>query len=553
MAYEPKIWVNDESELSAENFNPMEQGIAGAYPVQLIAISDTAPSQCVENDKYYNTSTKKVYTATGTNTWGTNGETPLEDTAYWLISENGSYAWNGTDLVSIGGGKAEVVISDEEPEEGKLWVNPEEEIPVIAGREHLVQVSNEVDEDYRVNVLKSNNLFDYQNTSQILIGVNINTDTNKLVSDSSCTMAYCPCKPNTTYTISRRSPMANRFVIATSSSKPKIGTDLLSKQLIFDDTTTSYTLTTNANANYIIIRFINNVSSNDYYTYAQTIQIEEGNEATTYEAFVPNEINVNGTKYTDTINVGLGVDSRSRVNVLHSKNLFDGKLELGNFNNTTGTKIDASNLYRNVNKIPVKPNTTYTFSIDGVSQKYCLFYYTNAQTFISYDFNLTTGTFTTPANCYFLNFRCFGGDYTDNYANLDVQLEEGSTATSYEPYITPSINVDGEEIYSKPVIYPKRTYYYKGLSIDAQRIGNTCTINVGGALNETLNSDTFYDLTLDTELASIFEISMNFLTRNGKSGMLRITTANKLRIYPYASLGSGEALREIITYLGSTD
>ena len=159
MAYQKQIYQDGVTEYTEELYEHMDDGIFGAYPVQLIAISDTAPSTCAKDDKYYNTSTKKIYTATGTNTWGTNGETPLEDTAYWLISENGSYAWDGTDLVSIGGGKAEVVISDEEPEEGKLWVDTAE-IQTIAGRDRLVNVSNEVDEDYRVNFLKSINLFD---------------------------------------------------------------------------------------------------------------------------------------------------------------------------------------------------------------------------------------------------------------------------------------------------------------------------------------------------------------------------------------------------------
>ena len=39
-----------------------------------------------------------------------------------------------------------------------------------------------------------------------------------------------------------------------------------------------------------------------------------------------------------------------------------------------------------------------------------------------------------------------GGVYDETY---ELQLEKGSTATSYEPYIEPSINVDEEEIFNK--------------------------------------------------------------------------------------------------------
>lgn len=152
------------------------------------------------------------------------------------------------------------------------------------------------------------------------------------------------------------------------------------------------------------------------------------------------------------VNVGTSVDTDYRVNVLYSKNLFDGQLELGNYG-ANGEKIVSTTTYGNKNIVPVKPNTTYTLSINGISQKYVLYYYDNSRTFISSTTSLTTGTFTTPNNCYYINFRCFANDFTSDFANLKVQLEEGSEATTYEPYITPSINVDGEEIYSKETKY----------------------------------------------------------------------------------------------------
>ena len=116
------------------------------------------------------------------------------------------------------------------------------------------------------------------------------------------------------------------------------------------------------------------------------------------------------------------------------KNLFDGLLEVGSYDTGTGGKVPAYVNYRNVNIISVKPNTKYTFSINGVSQKYCLYYYDSNKTFVSSDLTLTTGTFTTPNNCYYVNIRCFQADYTDNYATLKVQLEQGETATTYVEY-----------------------------------------------------------------------------------------------------------------------
>ena len=86
--------------------------------VELLAVSDTAPSECSTGDKYYNTETGLIYTATATDTWGTVGEEPIEDILYVVFSEKNTYAWNGTDMLSVGGGSgSEIVIGDEEPTE----------------------------------------------------------------------------------------------------------------------------------------------------------------------------------------------------------------------------------------------------------------------------------------------------------------------------------------------------------------------------------------------------------------------------------------------------
>lgn len=94
--------------------------------VELLAVSDTAPSECSEGDKYYNTETGLIYTATATDTWGTVGEEPIKDILYVVFSEKNTYAWNGTDMLSVGGGSgSEIVIGDESEatEDTKLLVD----------------------------------------------------------------------------------------------------------------------------------------------------------------------------------------------------------------------------------------------------------------------------------------------------------------------------------------------------------------------------------------------------------------------------------------------
>ena len=70
--------------------------------IELLTLSSTAPATCVTGDKYYNTTSKKIFTATGTNTWGTTGATPESSIIYVATDTNASYRWSGTDMINIG-------------------------------------------------------------------------------------------------------------------------------------------------------------------------------------------------------------------------------------------------------------------------------------------------------------------------------------------------------------------------------------------------------------------------------------------------------------------
>jgi len=93
--------------------------------IELIAVTDTAPLECSIGDKYYNTTDKEIYTATATNTWSDTGTTPISGILYIVYNDQASYSWDGTDLVSVGGGKEDIVIDDEEPTDPdvKLWID----------------------------------------------------------------------------------------------------------------------------------------------------------------------------------------------------------------------------------------------------------------------------------------------------------------------------------------------------------------------------------------------------------------------------------------------
>ena len=65
--------------------------------------------------------------------------------------------------------------------------------------------------------------------------------------------------------------------------------------------------------------------------------------------------------------------NKAKTWIKYSQNIFDGVLELGQYNMANGTKQSSTNLYRCANKIPVLPNTKYTISINGTPQQYLMF------------------------------------------------------------------------------------------------------------------------------------------------------------------------------------
>jgi hypothetical protein len=85
MAYTPINWENNEQggkKLNKTNLKQMDDGILAndkaiteldknkTEIIELIAVADTAPTTCSKDDKYYNTTSNKIYTATEENTWG---------------------------------------------------------------------------------------------------------------------------------------------------------------------------------------------------------------------------------------------------------------------------------------------------------------------------------------------------------------------------------------------------------------------------------------------------------------------------------------------------
>ena len=117
------------------------------------------------------------------------------------------------------------------------------------------------------------------------------------------------------------------------------------------------------------------------------------------------------------------------------KNLFDGRLEDG-YINSDGTNVGWTNYKRSVNFIKINPKLNYTISKNSshLGGTFGIFQYDCNNQFISTHYissttNVQTFTFDERAN--YIRIACTN----DAQFPIEfVQVEEGSTATEYEPF-----------------------------------------------------------------------------------------------------------------------
>lgn len=112
---------SEKTPIDADNLNKMQENAKKAIKnrkptIELLTVSSAAPSECNIGDKYYNTTTSKVYTAIATNTWGTEGENPSSLYLYADLEHKELYYYDGADFKSYGSGKKEVGYADEQLE-----------------------------------------------------------------------------------------------------------------------------------------------------------------------------------------------------------------------------------------------------------------------------------------------------------------------------------------------------------------------------------------------------------------------------------------------------
>ena len=165
-------------------------------------------------------------------------------------------------------------------------------------------------------------------------------------------------------------------------------------------------------------------------------QIEYGEQASPYVEHQEQNYPINlGT--LELCKIG---DYQDIIKRSTGKNLYDlTNGEVGNID-SSGNYTSNVQSWRNKNYISVTPNTQYTFSLTNRSSNYILRlaeYNSNQEFIIRSELSGSALTFTTTANTKYIKTIVYlpNTDMTQTIINnIKPQIEQGSTATYYEPY-----------------------------------------------------------------------------------------------------------------------
>ena len=278
---------------------------------------------------------------------------------------------------------------------------------------------------YPINLGK--NLFDKNNLNKINASIDIST--NKLYQNNNYRLLYIPCKSNTTYTISKIS--SNYLDVGYTKTTPAFDVDVYG-YITSSSPHKNITITTGSDAKYLFVRYYKTDDTLTEQEILDTIQIEEGTQATSYSPYkTPIEFCEIGD-YQDEFRetTGKNLFDKNNANVINAYCEPDS--------------IKVLNVARAI-YIPITGGKTYTISKNGSARLRAAtteeIPANNVEItdYVVADGSSTTNvTITTSNNTKYL-FVYFYLTSDSNTKTLDeilsiMQIEEGSTATEYEPY-----------------------------------------------------------------------------------------------------------------------
>jgi hypothetical protein len=201
----------------------------------------------------------------------------------------------------------------------------------------------------------------------------------------------------------------------------------------------------------------------------------------------------------------MAVDMDKKITSV-GKNLFDGEKSLGLINTTNGT-TDTSTATYYTGYIPIKPNTTYIRTTSAVSNRYA--FYDKYKVFIS---GAIAQSFTSPSNAVYVRYN-----YGVN--ELNQQLEQGSTATNYEPYRSTSMYLQsGKAGYQLPNTVKDTIEFRNGKAYYVQRVKSKELVlaDVNFSMITTYTDIDYLRITKPSDYIGLGVFSSNNLILEGK-------------------------------------
>lgn len=245
---------------------------------------------------------------------------------------------------------------------------------------------------------------------------------------------YIKVSPNTTYTWhgEQTGSLGGQVIWAGYDSSQAF----ISGQYAQVNNTVGTSFTTGASTEYVRVGYRNDR--------LEKMQLELGSTASDYEPFVGGQPSPN-PDYPQPIQTVTG----EQTVTVTGKNLVDlNNFQSGSYTAATGELIPYGSRACTVNKIPVKPSSTYAVDnhcTNGYIIKNLVDAYKADGTFIGrlLDNGVNGATFTTTADTAFINLTLSEvsdtmrwGDYQADFANgtIQPQIELGSSSTTYVPY-----------------------------------------------------------------------------------------------------------------------
>lgn len=185
--------------------------------------------------------------------------------------------------------------------------------------------------------------------------------------------------------------------------------------------------------------------------------------------------------FTGTKNIG------NEFMRIGNKNLFDGQIIQGAWNSDTDF-VNSKNYVCTKNRILVKPNTTYTTSLNGIKIAMTKLYIDEYFNLIKMEGN-GTSTFTTPTNCKYLKLDYYKSEGVIPTDLQNLQLEEASSATPYVAHKYNSLHIlPNEQI---PLTFVQGATIFSTTTSFAEQSNNTMASRIRTGLLDLEPNETY--------------------------------------------------------------